>query len=117
MFPHKHSTWLLFNINMDIPLHKCDGTCSCTIPGTLFHKWLVCNRADKHPDQEVLSGGRPKAKLAGLIPHRLFDLIEEYRLRARDSTANLKKVKPIPSMLINEILVNTHRACNTDIVT
>ena len=116
MFPRKRSTWLLFNVDTDIPLRKCDGTCGCTIPGTPFHKWLVCNRADKHPDQEVLGGGGPKAELAGLIPHGLFDLIEEYRLRARDSTANPNKFKPIPSTPLNEILVNTHRARDTDIV-
>ena len=80
MFLHKHSIWLLFNDDTDILLRKCDSTCSCMIPGTPFHKWLMCNCVDKHPDQEVLGGGGPKAKLTGLIPHGLFDLIEEYRL-------------------------------------
>ena len=80
MFPHKCSTWLLFSVDTDILLCKCDSTCGCTIPGTPFHKWLMCNCADKPPSQEMLSGGRPKAKLTGLIPNRLFDLIEEYQL-------------------------------------
>lgn len=71
---------------------------------------------DKHPDQEVLGGGRPKAKLTGLIPNGLFDLIEEYRLRACDSTANPNKIKLSLSALINKILVNTHCVRDTDIV-
>ena len=64
----------------------------------------------------TLGGGGPKAELTGLILHGLFDVIEEYRLRVCDSTANPNKFKPIPSTPLNEILVNTHRARDADIV-
>ena len=111
IFPRKRSTWLLFNVCTDVPTRKCDGTCGCVIEGTSWHRLLVCYRSDKHKDQHVMKC----PKEMGRIPAGIFDMFSEYRLQARDSTGNPNKPVPVPIDPVNEILVDTKKARDTDI--
>ena len=70
-FPRKRSTWLLYNVSTNVQLRKCDGTCGCVLPGTMFHELLVCNRPDMMPGQHVL----PNAVEQGRIPYGIFDIL------------------------------------------
>jgi len=54
-------------------------------------------------------------KEMGRIPAGIFDMFSEYRLQARDSTGNPNKPIPVPIDPVNEILVDTKKARDTDI--
>jgi hypothetical protein len=63
LFPRKPTSWLVFG---DLPslgtLPRCNGSCSCMIPGTSRHKMVICNNPNMHPEQvridDVLEKGR-----------------------------------------------------------
>ena len=105
-FPRKRTSWLLYNVNTDIPLQKCDGSCGCCLPGTKFHRKLICERWDKQPGQQVIKCKWEK----GLIPKGIFDLFMSHRYRSMKDRTNPNAKLPMPVDPVNEVLVDTHTA-------
>ena len=71
-FPQKPTTWLLMNCAPQSDV-LCYNRCSNRLKdrnALSFHKVLVCNRADKHPDQIVMTDDLEKSRIPlGLFAH------------------------------------------------
>ena len=72
-FPNKPSTWLLFNCAPQTDV-KCFNRCANRLsdPNALnFHRVLICNRDDKHPDQIVLRDELEKSRIPAFGVHAM----------------------------------------------
>ena len=114
VFPRKRSCWLLYNIRTDVPLKKCDNTCGCVLPGTNYHKLLICNRVDKKPGQQVITDTRIKAR----IPWGMFDVLYSNRAVSVRTVENPNKpIQQLTQMRapVDEIMKDTGTALDADV--
>ena len=103
LFPNKRTTWLLYNVNTEVPLQKCNGSCGCCLPGTKLHKLLVVNRTDKVRGQSVMKCPTQMGK----IPKGLFDILQAHRCKSMKDRTKPQDYKPLPIEPLNEVLVDT----------